>query len=164
MSARFTHVADASARIVVQNALFPVRRTASSLIIPRCVHTDPEVAEVGWSEPDLVDRDIPHESLRVAFSEVDRACIDGRSAGYVRVWLRQGTDRILGATVVGEGAGDLIGTLSLAITHDVGLAQFSTTVFPYPSRAEILRKLGDAWRRKGLSRGAKKALEVWFSL
>jgi pyruvate/2-oxoglutarate dehydrogenase complex dihydrolipoamide dehydrogenase (E3) component len=66
--------------------------------------------------------------------------------------------------VVGVGAGDLIGVLSLAITHDIGLAKFSSTIFPYPTRVEVLRKLGDAWRRGGLTPVAKTALSAWFRL
>jgi pyruvate/2-oxoglutarate dehydrogenase complex dihydrolipoamide dehydrogenase (E3) component len=164
MEARFTHVADATARIVVQNALFPKRRGVSSLVIPSCTYTDPELAQVGRNQEELVAENIPHEVIQVEFNDVDRARLEGPGRGFARVLVRRGTDRILGATVLGQGAGDLIGTLSLAITHDIGLGQFSSTVFPYPTRAEVLRKLGDAWRRKGLTPVAKTALSAWFRL
>ena len=162
MAARFTHVADATARIVVQNALFPKRRSASGLVIPACTYTDPEVAEVGRSSADLTAEDIAHQTVTVPFHDVDRARLEGAAHGFARVHVQAGTDRILGATVVGEGAGDLIGTFSLALTHGIGLGAFSSTVFPYPTRAEVLRKLGDAWRRGALTPTAQAALDVWF--
>ena len=164
MPHRFTHVADATARIVVQNALFPKRRSTTDLVIPACVYTHPEVGEVGASIASLVDENVPHDVIQVDFAHVDRARLDGAARGFARVMVRAGTDRILGATVVGTGAGDLIGVLSMAITHGIGLGQFSSTVFPYPTRTEILRKLGDAWRRRRLSPAAQKALGVWFRL
>jgi pyruvate/2-oxoglutarate dehydrogenase complex dihydrolipoamide dehydrogenase (E3) component len=149
---------------VVQNALFPKRRGVASLVIPSCTYTDPELAQVGRNQEELVAENIPHEVIQVEFNDVDRARLEGPGRGFARVLVRRGTDRILGATVLGQGAGDLIGTLSLAITHDIGLGQFSSTVFPYPTRAEVLRKLGDAWRRKGLTPVAKTALSAWFRL
>ena len=164
MRDRFTHAADATARIVVQNALFPKRRSVAELVIPRCIYTDPEVAQVGFSPARMRAEDIPFESVSVDFHDVDRAQVDGETRGFVRVYLQAGTDRILGAVAVGTGAGDLIGTLTLAITHRIGLEKFSTTVFPYPTRTEILRKLGDVWRRERLTPAARQALSLWFKL
>ncbi|HCH62579.1 MAG: mercuric reductase [Deltaproteobacteria bacterium] len=164
MPHHFTHVADATARIAVQNALFPKQRSASDLVIPSCVYTDPEVGRVGRGLAELRDEAIPFEVLSVDFHDVDRARLDGRVRGFARVYVRAGTDRILGAVVTGVGAGELMGTLSLAVTHEIGLEKFSTTVFPYPTRAEVLRKLGDAWRRRQLTSEAQKALSIWFRL
>jgi len=160
---RFTHVADATARVVVRNALFPGSKPAK-LVIPTCTYTDPEVATVGRTAKDLVRDDIPHQAIQVDFRHVDRARLEGQSGGFARVLVHDRSDQILGAIVVGEGAGDLIGTLSLAITHNIGLGKFSSTIFPYPTRAEVLRKLGDAWQRAKLTPTAAKALGTWFKL
>ena len=162
MPQHFTHVADATARIVVQNALFPKKRSARALVIPSCVYTDPEVGQVGRGIAELREEDIPFEVVSVDVHDVDRAQIDGSTRGFARVYVRAGTDRILGGVVAGAGAGELIGTLSLAVTHGIGLGAFSTTVFPYPTRTEVLRKLGDAWRRRRLSPVAQRALSIWF--
>ena len=162
-SARFTHVADATARVVVRNALFPGAKKAE-LTIPSCTYTDPEVAAVGRTSAELTSAGIPHQAIQVDFKHVDRARLEGQSKGFARVWVHDRSDAILGAVVVGVGAGDLIGTLSLAITHQIGLSKFSTTIFPYPTRAEVLRKLGDAWQRTRLTPTAQQALGTWFKL
>jgi len=162
-SARFTHVADATARLVVRNALFPGHKHGE-LVIPACTYTDPEVATVGRTAAELDREDIPHKVIQVDFKHVDRARLDGHSKGFARVLVHDRSDLVLGAVVVGDGAGDLIGTLSLAITHGIGLSKFSTTIFPYPTRAEVLRKLGDAWQRTKLTPTTSKALGTWFQL
>lgn len=144
---KFTHVADSMARIVIKNALFWGRAKFSELIIPWCTYSDPELAHVGLYEHDLIVRRIPYDTFTRRFSEVDRRRTDGRTTGYVRVHVKRGSDTILGATIVGDGAGDLISELTTAMHANLGLGQLAQVIHPYPTAAEALRQLGDQYNK-----------------
>ncbi len=161
---RFTHLADAQARIVLQNALFRGRKRASALLVPRCTFTSPEVAQVGLHDDELRQRGIRFETLEVSLAENDRARLDGAGAdaGLLRLHYKRGGDRILGATLVSEHAGETIGELVVAIQHGVGLARLAETIHPYPTQAEVVKRAADAWRRTKLTRGAKRLFAFWF--
>ena len=159
---QFTHIADAQARIVIQNALFFGRSKASALTIPWCTYTTPEVAHVGLYEKDARERGIEVDTLTVPLSTVDRAILDGADEGFLRVHLEKGKDRILGATLVAEHAGDMIGELCLAITHGIGLGKIASVIHPYPTQGEVIKKAADQWRRTKLTPGVKKLFERWF--
>jgi pyruvate/2-oxoglutarate dehydrogenase complex dihydrolipoamide dehydrogenase (E3) component len=148
---KFTHVADATARIVVQNALFFGRRTASALVVPWCTYTIPEVARVGNIEP---------PSITIPLDSVDRAVVDDATDGFVRVHHDGG--RILGCTIVAPHAGDLIGQMAFAMRTGRTLGDLSATVFPYPTYAEALRKAGDTYRRSLLTPTAKWLFRKYF--
>ena len=154
---QFTHVADAQARIVIQNALFFGRLKASALTIPWCTYTTPEIAHVG-----LYEKDAKVDTLTVPLSTVDRAILDGADEGFLRIHLEKGKDRILGATLVAEHAGDMIGELCLAITHGIGLGKIASVIHPYPTQGEVIKKAADQWRRTKLTPGVKKLFERWF--
>lgn len=160
---RFTHAADAMARIVVQNALFPGRARLSSLHIPWCTYTDPELAHIGLSEEEARNRTIPYRIFVQSFDKVDRAVLEDRGEGFVKVLVKPGTDRILGATIVSADAGELMGELSLALTHGLGLRKLAATIHPYPTRAEALRKLGDAYNRTRLTPWTAWLIKQWLS-
>ncbi len=155
---QFTHAADAMARIAVTNALFFGRRRLSKLVIPWCTYTDPELGHVGLTRSQAEERGIRFDEIVQPLEGVDRAVLDRDSEGFVRVLVRRGSDRILGATAVGGGAGEMICQLSLALTHGIGLRQFAATVFPYPTRAEAVRKLGDAYLRSRLTPGVRRLI------
>jgi len=159
---QFTHTADAQARIVIQNALFHGRARVSKLVVPWCTYTSPEIAHVGMYEGEARAAGRQVTTITVPFAEVDRAVLDGEGRGFLRVHHEKG--RILGATMVAEHAGDMIGELALAITVGIRLSQISGTIHPYPTQAEIIRKVGDAYRRTGLTPLTKKLLRVWFRL
>ncbi|HEX6984954.1 MAG TPA: mercuric reductase, partial [Planctomycetaceae bacterium] len=161
-SYKFTHAADATARLVVHNALFLGRRKASALTIPWCTYTSPELAHVGLTPQEADRRGVSIDTFTQEFSKVDRTVLDGGPEGFVKVHVRKGTDVIVGGTVVDVHAGDLIGFLSHAMTHRIGLKAFSSTVFPYPTRAEAFRKLGDAYNRTRLTPTAKRVLGAWL--
>ncbi|CAN5916442.1 mercuric reductase [soil metagenome] len=118
---KFTHAADAMARIVIQNALFLGRARASALTIPWCTYTDPELAHVGLTEPDIQAQGIRYQTLTQDLAEVDRAVLDGEASGFVKVHIRQGSDEILGATIVARHAGEMISELTLAMVGGLGL-------------------------------------------
>jgi pyruvate/2-oxoglutarate dehydrogenase complex dihydrolipoamide dehydrogenase (E3) component len=148
---KFTHTADATARIVIQNALFWGRKKLSALNIPWCTYTDPEVAHVGLYEQQAKDRGIEVETFTKAFEENDRALTEGRSEGFVRVHVRKGSDRILGATLVGPHAGDLVSEISVAMAGKVGLGGLANVIHPYPTMAEAIKGLGDGHNRTRLT-------------
>jgi len=159
---RFTHAADAMARIVIANALFGARQKKSALVIPWCTYTDPEVAHVGMYEEEARKKGMGVTTLTVPLAEVDRALLDGEAEGFARVHLKTGTDRILGATIVARHAGEMIGELTLAMTAGLGLGAIGRTIHPYPTQAEAVRKLADAWNRTRLTPFVKKVLDTWL--
>ncbi len=161
-----THAADAQARLVVANALFfgLGGGKASRLIIPRVTYTSPEVAHVGLTVGEAIDEGYRVETIMVPLELVDRAVLDGQDAGFLRVHLQRGRDRILGATLVAEHAGEMIGELALAMTAGVGLGKIGSTIHPYPTQAEVVRKAADAWRRARLTPRARRAFERFFRL
>jgi len=161
---KFTHAADAASRLVLRNALFAGRRRVSDLLVPRCTFTDPEVAHVGLDPAAALRRGIALDSIEVAMREVDRAVLDGEAEGWLRVHLRRGTDRILGATMVGRHAGETLAVVVLAMNAGVGLGRIAETVHAYPTRAEVVRKAADAYQRTRLTPTAKWLLSAWLRL
>ncbi len=159
---KFTHAADALARIVIANALFMGKRQASTLVIPWCTYTDPEVAHVGMYEKEAKDAGTDVRTLTVPLSDVDRALLDGEAEGFARVYLKKGSDRILGATIVARHAGEMINEISLAMTAGLGLSVIGKTIHPYPTQAEAIRKLADAYNRTRLTPLLKKLLTAWL--
>lgn len=160
---KFTHTADAQARILIANALFKGRQRVSRLVVPWCTYTDPEIAHVGLYEHEARAKGIAVTTLTVPLSQVDRAILDGETEGFARVHLRKGTDKILGATIVARHGGEMIGELSLAITSGLGLAAIGRTIHPYPTQAEAIKKLADAYNRSRLTPTVKKLLAGWLA-
>lgn len=158
---KFTHAADAQARIVIRNALFPGSSSTTGLVVPWATYTDPEVAHVGPMPAELEQR-TSLTVLTVPFAEVDRARAEGDTRGFARAYL-DAKGRMVGATVVGKGAGDLIGEATLAITHGITAAALSGTIHPYPTRAEVWRKLGDQAQRSKLTPTTQGLLRRWFA-
>ncbi len=146
---KFTHAADAMSRIVIQNALFFGRRKVDDLVIPWATYTDPEVAHVGITAAQAADRpDVLTFVEEIARN--DRSLLEGETRGYARVHvLANGT--ILGATVVGRHAGELIAPIALAMTQDLGLGALADTILPYPTRTEVLKRVAAQWQRRRLT-------------
>jgi pyruvate/2-oxoglutarate dehydrogenase complex dihydrolipoamide dehydrogenase (E3) component len=160
---QFTHVADAQARIVIQNALFFGRAKASALTVPWCTYTTPEIAHVGLYEKDAKEKGVEVETLTIHLADVDRAILDGADEGFLRLHVEKGSKegKILGATLVAEHAGDMIGELCLAVTHGIGLNQIASVIHPYPTQGEVVKKAADTWRRGKLTPTVKKVFD-WF--
>jgi pyruvate/2-oxoglutarate dehydrogenase complex dihydrolipoamide dehydrogenase (E3) component len=148
---KFTHVADATARVVLQNALFFGRKKASALVIPWCTYTDPEVAHVGLYEKEARERGLDLTTLTVPLKEVDRAVLDGDENGFARVHAEKRSGRVLGATLVARHAGEMISEMSLAVTAGLGLGTIAKAIHPYPTQAEAWKRLGDDWNRSRLT-------------
>jgi pyruvate/2-oxoglutarate dehydrogenase complex dihydrolipoamide dehydrogenase (E3) component len=150
---QLTHAADAQARAVLSHALFRGfgGKKADQIVYPWCTYTSPEVAHVGMLPDEARSRGFEVRTLRVEMTEVDRAVLDGEEEGFLKVHLAGKSDRVLGATLVAAAAGDLIAPLCLAVTHRIGLRKIASTVHPYPTRAEVVRKAADLYNRGRLS-------------
>jgi pyruvate/2-oxoglutarate dehydrogenase complex dihydrolipoamide dehydrogenase (E3) component len=159
---KFTHTADATARIVIQNALFAGRKKMSALVIPWCTYTDPEIAHVGLYETQAKEKGVPVQTFTQAFDEVDRALLEGETGGLIKVHVRQGTDKILGATIVARHAGEMISEITLAMTGNIRLKTIAQTIHPYPTQAEAIKKVADAYNRTRLTPAAKKLFTRWL--
>ena len=148
---QFTHMADFMARLVIRNALFFGRDKFSNLLVPWATYTDPEVAHVGLYEKDMEERSIEYATFRREFSEVDRGIVDGETDGFVKIHVKKGTDQILGATIVGGHAGDMISEITVAMQSGMGLGKLANVIHPYPTAAEAIRQCGDAYNRARLT-------------
>jgi len=161
---KFTHMSDATARIAIRNALFFGRDRMSALTVPWCTYTDPEVGHVGLNEVEARERGIAVTTFVQEFSDVDRAVLDGEVSGFVKVHVRQGGDQIVGATIVARHAGEMLSELTLAIARGVGLGALAAVIHPYPTQAEAIKKIADAYNRTRLTPRVKRLFSAWFSL
>lgn len=159
---KFTHAADFMARLVIQNALFLGRAKVDDLMIPWATYTSPEVAQIGLTKEQAEQQGQAVDVYDQPFDKVDRAILDGQTEGFVRVLCKQGTDSILGATIVAEHAGELISPISIAMKGKIGLKKIANAIHPYPTQAEAIRKLGDQFNRTRLTPFFKSLAERWL--
>jgi pyruvate/2-oxoglutarate dehydrogenase complex dihydrolipoamide dehydrogenase (E3) component len=164
---QFTHVADAHAKIVIQNALFPHpfrlgMARVSSLVIPRVTYTEPEVAHVGMTDAEARAAGIEGETFAFKLDEIDRAILDGDEEGFARVRVKRGTGTILGATIVSARAGDLISETTVAMRNGLGLSAIAGTIHPYPTQAEVIKRAANVWRKSTFTDKKQRALKRWF--
>jgi dihydrolipoamide dehydrogenase len=146
---QFTHTAAHQGWYAAVNALFdPVWKfRADYRVIPQAIFTDPEIARVGLNEREAGEKGIACEVSRFPFAELDRAIVDGATQGFVKVLTKPGSDRILGATIVGEHAGDLIAEYVLAMRHGIGLNRILGTLHAYPTLAEANKYAAGVWKK-----------------
>lgn len=146
---QFTHAADEMARIVLQNALFFGRRRYTDVALPRATYTDPPVAHIGLTATEANER--PDVMAYTAqFSDVDRTILEGETTGFVRLYSsRRG--QLLGATIVGADADNLIGMLSMAMTAKVSMSALAGTIHPYPTASDAIRRAAAQWNKQRLT-------------
>jgi pyruvate/2-oxoglutarate dehydrogenase complex dihydrolipoamide dehydrogenase (E3) component len=161
---QFTHAADAQARAVIRNALFYGRSKKSDLVIPWCTYTQPELAHVGIDVEAVDQRGDDVETLTVPLDALDRARLAGETDGFLRIHLERGGDTILGATMVGPHAGEIISQITQAMVIGTGLSKLGEVVFPYPTLAEAVRKAADQYGRRRLTPLAGRVFRMWFRL
>lgn len=168
MNWKFTHAADAAARIVIKNTLFSPfgigRSKLSSLVMPWVTYTDPEVAHVGLYEHEAQAKGLVCETITIPLEKVDRAIADGETEGFVKILHKKGSDQILGATIVARHAGEMISEITLAIVGKRGLNTLSGVIHPYPTQAEAIKKAADAYRRTLLTPNSKRLLGLLTKL
>ena len=164
MAWKFTHAADAAAKIVVQNALFLGRKKLSALVMPWCTYTSPEIAHVGLYPHQAHEQNLQIDTYKVPLDENNRAVADGEENGFVKIHTRKGTDRIVGATVVAAHAGDLISQMTQAIVGKVGLGTLTNVIFPYPTQAEALKRAAGLYTRTRLTPVVNRLFGGWLAL
>jgi pyruvate/2-oxoglutarate dehydrogenase complex dihydrolipoamide dehydrogenase (E3) component/uncharacterized membrane protein YdjX (TVP38/TMEM64 family) len=160
---QFTHAADAMARIVIANALFFARRKVTDLVIPWCTYTDPEIAHVGYYEKDASAAGYNVATITQPLSDVDRAILDGEDDGFARIHYDKKSGKILGGTIVARHAGEMLGELTLAMVAKQTVEVFSSTIHCYPTQAEALRKIGDAYMKTKLTPTVNKIFGQWLA-
>lgn len=146
---QFTHAAGHYAWFAAMNALFGTFKSwrVQTNVFPMAIYTDPEIARVGLSETEAGERGIAYEVTRYDLAELDRAIADGANEGFIKVLTPPGKDRILGVTIVGARAGDMLGEFTLAMRHRLGLDAILRTIHPYPGWMEAAKATAGEWRR-----------------
>ena len=162
---QFTHIAAHQAWYASVNALFGALRKfrADYSVIPCATFTDPEVARVGLSETEAKERNIPCEVSTYGIDELDRAIADGAAHGMVKVLTVPGKDRILGATIVGEHAGDLLAEYVAAMRHGFGMNKILGTIHIYPTLAEANKYAAGVWKKAHAPRGVLRLAEKYHA-
>jgi pyruvate/2-oxoglutarate dehydrogenase complex dihydrolipoamide dehydrogenase (E3) component len=152
---QFTHTASHMAWYCAVNALFGRLRRfrVDYSVVPWVTFTDPEVARVGLNETEAKERGVPHEVTVFDLAELDRAIADGAARGLVKVLTKPGSDRILGCTIAGEHAGEVIAEVVAAMRHGIGLNGILGTIHSYPTVAEANKYAAGNWRRRQVTRG-----------
>lgn len=151
LAAKFTDIAEESARIVVRNALLAGRERLSERIVPWCTYTDPEIAHVGLYVREANARGIPIKTFTIPMHQVDRAITDSEQGGFVKIHVREGSDHILGATIVSRDAGDMISQVTLAMVAGVGMRTLAKVIHAYPTKTEAIREAALAYNRTRLT-------------
>jgi pyruvate/2-oxoglutarate dehydrogenase complex dihydrolipoamide dehydrogenase (E3) component len=162
MNWKFTHAADAAARIVIKNTLFSPfgwgRSKLSSLVMAWVTYTSPEIAHVGMYANEAQKLGIEIETIKIPFISVDRAIADHEESGFLKIHHKKGSDQILGATMVANHAGEMISEITTAIVNNIGLSKLSSVIHPYPTQAESIKKAADAYRKTLLTPRTKQLL------
>src|ERR1051325_7460886 len=158
---QFTHTASHQAWYAAVNALFaPFRKfRADYSVIPWATFTEPEVARVGLNETEAKERGIACEVTTYGLDDLDRAIADSEAHGFVKVLTAPGSDRILGATIVGEAAGELIVEFVAAMRHGIGLKKILGTIHIYPTLAEANKYAAGVWRKAHAPAGVLRQIE-----
>ena len=160
---QFTHTASHQAWYAAVNALFGAFKTfkADYRVIPWATFTDPEVARVGLNEQEAAEKKIAYTKTVYGIDDLDRAITDGEADGFVKVLTAPGTDKILGVTIVGEHAGDLIAEYILAMKQNLGLSKILGTIHIYPTLAEANKYAAGAWKRSTVTQGQWQVLSAF---
>ena len=161
---QFTHAAYAQAEYACLNALLPVRLNARDRVMSWTTFTDPEVAHAGMGWAALRDLRDRLDTYTAPLALNDRAQAEGETRGFARVHCRRGTDRLVAATVVARHAGEIIAPLAVAITNGWRLRHIHKTIFPYPTRAEVVRRVADQWKFSTLTPRTKWLVGLWLRL
>ena len=139
MALKFTNVAETSARLAVQNALHGKAERQSRLTIPWCTYCSPEIAHIGMSVKEAGERAISVKSYTVMMQDVDRAITDGQDDGFLKVYVREGSDTIMGATIVAARASEMINEMSVIMSAGIGMRQLANIVHAYPAQSDAIR-------------------------
>jgi pyruvate/2-oxoglutarate dehydrogenase complex dihydrolipoamide dehydrogenase (E3) component len=156
---QFTHVAGYHAGLVIRNSIFRLRSTIKTIQIPWVTYTDPEISHVGFTEPELKEQNMDYKLLSMKFSENDRAQAEHKVGGMIKVLVTP-RGNILGATIIGSGAGELILPWVLAIQNDLKISAIAGLIAPYPTMSEISKRVaGEYYKDKIFSPWMQKIVK-----
>jgi pyruvate/2-oxoglutarate dehydrogenase complex dihydrolipoamide dehydrogenase (E3) component len=156
-----THMAEYQAGIVISNAVFRVPKKVDHRVVPWVTYTDPELARVGLTEQQARDKGTEPVVLRFPFQDIDRAITDKETAGLAKLVVHKG--RILGASILGPHAGELIHELALAMKTGAGIGDISATIHAYPTLAQVHRRTVNTWYGQKLFSPATRRLVKWIN-
>jgi pyruvate/2-oxoglutarate dehydrogenase complex dihydrolipoamide dehydrogenase (E3) component len=156
-------VAEHHAGVVLRRAIFHLFWTKPSRVIPWCTFTDPELARVGLSESEAIAGKIAHNVYRFRFEEIDRARTDGETEGFAKL-VTNPRGKVLGATIVGPHAGELIAEYGLALAKGMRAKDISGIVHTYPTLASINRRVADRQMKSGLTPATRAIIKRLFGL
>lgn len=159
---QFTHMSEHMGKVAASNAIFKVPLKIDAKHVPWVTYTDPELAHVGARERDLQARDATYKVYRFPYTKIDRAVTDGEATGWIKVFARPFTGKILGATILGARAGEMISEVALAMRHGLTLRQISDTIHPYPTYGLGVRRAADQWYAQKQSPTLIRLLQVVF--
>jgi pyruvate/2-oxoglutarate dehydrogenase complex dihydrolipoamide dehydrogenase (E3) component len=163
LSLRFTNAAEATARMAVQNAFAAKRRRLSLMTIPWCTYCDPEIAHVGMHVWDASERSVPIKSFTVMMQDVARAITDGQDDGFVKIHVKLGTDRILGATIVASRASEMINEISVAMSTGIGMRKLARVLHTYPAQSDAIRQAALAYTLYRPVSWLQRTYARWFA-
>ncbi len=159
---QFTHMSEHMAKVATSNALIKVPMKIDRDHVPRVTYTDPELGHVGATEQQLKDEGITFQVYTFPFSKIDRAITDGNTTGLIKVFAKKWSGKILGASILGAHAGEMISQYALAMKNGVSLRDFADTIHPYPSYGLGARRAADQWYIKNQSETLVKWIQRIF--
>lgn len=159
---QFTHMSEHMSKVAVTNALLKWPMTIDVDHVPRVTYTDPELAHVGATRAELEERGTAHDVYRFPYEKVDRAVTDGETTGMIKIFARSWNGKILGASVLGARAGELISEYALAMRNGVTLRNVADTIHPYPSYGLAVRRGADQWYARKQSPTFTRILQTVF--
>ena len=155
---QFTHMSEHMAKIAATNALLKIPMKIDRKHVPWVTYTDPELGHVGATEKELREKGVKFEVYRFPFTKIDRAVTDGNTTGMIKIFAKKWNGKILGATVLGSHAGEIISQYALAMRNGISLRNFADTIHPYPTYGLGARRAADQWYIKNQS----ETLVIWI--
>ena len=159
---QFTHMSEHMAKVAVTNALLRIPTKIDTKNVPWCTYTDPEMAHVGRTEDQLMRDNVNYKCYRFPFNKMDRAITENETTGWIKVFARKWSGKILGVSILGVNAGEMIGEFALAMRNGVSLRRMADTIHPYPTYVLGNRRAADQWYVQNQSELLVKALKKAF--
>lgn len=159
---QFTHMSEHMAKIAATNALLKIPMKIDRKHVPWVTYTDPELGHVGATEKELREKGVKFEVYRFPFTKIDRAVTDGNTTGMIKIFAKKWNGKIIGATVLGSHAGEIISQYALAMRNGISLRNFADTILPYPTYGLGARRAADQWYIKNQSETLVKWIKRIF--
>lgn len=159
---QFTHMSEHMAKVAASNAILKIPMKIDTVHVPWSTYTDPELAGVGATEKQLIENGINYETYRFPYGKIDRAITEDATEGMIKIFAKKWNGKILGATIYGKQAGDLIGEYAIAMKNGITLRNIADTIHPYPTYGLGARRAADQWYVKNQSEWMSKLVKTIF--